>query len=480
MNNRENIKPEAGNLYFALRNSGYSNVDAIGDLIDNSLDAGAKNIKIDIADDLKRIFLSDDGIGMSPVTLNQALKLGGRKAHDDVSDLGKYGLGLIAASISMGTRLRIITRKDGITSIGIFDVNEVYSSNQFVASFREANEAEIRSFEYRTNKAKSGTVLIIEDCDKIQYNNKKDFVNGLIDYIKTAFWSFIADGKEIVVNDVVVPSEDPLFRYDGRTQTILNKTVDVDLPNGKAEKLEIFAVLIPDFGTKMNHNLHINIENQGFYVLRNNREIASAVEIVDVFKKHNDFNRLRIKLNFGPGLDEEMGVNYTKHNISPNRRMISILREELEDKVIEIRKKLKTEQKKRAEVRKKLKLENENPFAKVETTDSPIQGAQKPLDTAREKKNEVKTVDVKTRFKSENDKLLDISVSGDTASVWYNGANKFYRNNIVEKENGVEMKKCFDIILKAFVEASVKNNVSLNTISKISEDISSALEESEL
>jgi hypothetical protein len=476
----ENIIPEAGNLYSALRNSGYSNIAAMGDLIDNSLDAGAKTIRIDIAEDMKQIFLSDDGVGMSMETLNQALKLGGRKVHDNINDLGKYGLGLITASISMGPKLRVITRNDGQTNVGIFDVAEVCDSNKFVASFREANESEINSFDYRTNNAKSGTVLIIENCDKIQFMNVEEFVEELKEYIETAFWAFIRDGRTIIVNDKTAQSKDPLYGFDERTQVRVNKTVLIPIGDGneKKEKLEILAVMLPDFGKSINRSLRINIENQGFYVLRNNREIAPAVEILDVFKKHNDFNRLRIKLNFGPGLDEEMGVNYTKHSISPNKKIINVLKRELGDEITKIRKEIKEKQKKD---KSKGKGKPKNPItgpgtATLQpTTDN---GSTTEL-TAGQQNAFIKDVDIDTRYKSENDKLFDLTKSEDCVSVWYNGANKFYKNSIVEKENGAEIKKYIDVLLKAFIESSVKNNISFEVVEKISEDISSALEKSE-
>ena len=475
MSSTENIIPEAGNLYSALRNSGYSNIAAIGDLIDNSLDAGAKTIRIEIADDLKQIFLSDDGTGMSPETLNQALKLGGRKEHDRINDLGKYGLGLITASISIGTRFRVITKRDGVISVGAFDVDEVYDSNRFIASFREANEAEVNSFNFRTNNANSGTVIIIENCDKIQYSNKDDFVGELKDYIKTAFWSFISDGKEIYIDDNLVPADDPLFRFDKRTEVIVDKTVDIPMSDGGTEKLEIVAVLIPDFDKNLKRSMRINIETQGFYVLRNNREIAPAVEIIEVFKKHNDFNRLRIKLNFGPGLDEEMGVNYTKHNISPKKRIINILQGELSEKLRKVRRELKDGQK------PDKPQEPKNPFSEPEPKKQQMSQDTTPSPEPKDDKadSSIKAVTVKTRFSSEKDSLVSVSKSEDDVSIWVNGANKFYKNAITDKENGSELKKYFDTILKAFIEASVKNNVPVDTIETIVKDISSALEGSE-
>ena len=59
--------------------------------------------------------------------------------------------------------------------------------------------------------------------------------------------------------------------------------------------------------------LGINMANQGFSVLRNNREIAFG--FMPWFAKHNSRNRVRGEISFDSSLDEAMGVNFTKNDI---------------------------------------------------------------------------------------------------------------------------------------------------------------------
>ena len=483
MNINENIIPEAGNLYSALRNSGYSNIAAIGDLVDNSLDAGASVIKIDIANNLKQIFLSDNGTGMTLEDLNQALKLGGRKPHNNANDLGKYGLGLITASISMGTKLKVITRKDGKTVTGSFDVDEVRGTNKFIANFRESNELEINSFDYRTDYSSCGTVLLIDNCDKIQYSTLDSFIVALKEYIESAFWAFIDSGRKIMINDISAVSKDPLQFFDKRTKVWVDKTIEIPLPNGGTEKLDILAVMLNDFGKGMNRKMGINIENQGFYVLRNNREISPAVEFSEIYKKHNALNRLRIKLNFGPGLDDEMGVNYTKHNISPSKRIIGILNNELSDVIKTIRKEVeekqrkeKEEEQRRKEEEQRRKEEEQRRKEKEQKEKEGRSGVE--IDTSSLKPS-FKTFDVNTKWTNEKDNLLDLSLSDNSVSIWYNGENKFYKDVLTEDENAAKLKNGYDVVLKALVASLVNNDIQTDTIKQVIMDISSALEESD-
>jgi sensor histidine kinase regulating citrate/malate metabolism len=60
----------------ALREMGYDSVSAIMDLIDNSLDAGAKNVDVTVKDRQVAIDIADDGVGMDAKTLAEALRLG--------------------------------------------------------------------------------------------------------------------------------------------------------------------------------------------------------------------------------------------------------------------------------------------------------------------------------------------------------------------------------------------------------------------
>ena len=94
--------PEAGRTIEAISNIGHDLNVAVADLIDNSIEAGALNVEVSFPNpnDHGRILaIIDDGVGMKPRELAQKMRIGTSRNYGE-ADLGKYGLGLKAASLS--------------------------------------------------------------------------------------------------------------------------------------------------------------------------------------------------------------------------------------------------------------------------------------------------------------------------------------------------------------------------------------------
>ena len=111
------VAPRADVLMESLRATGYSLPDAVSDLIDNSITAGARNIWLHFqwagADSWASFF--DDGHGMSERDLVDAMRIGSRSPREirERSDLGRYGLGLKTASLSQARSLTVASRAAG-------------------------------------------------------------------------------------------------------------------------------------------------------------------------------------------------------------------------------------------------------------------------------------------------------------------------------------------------------------------------------
>lgn len=101
-------------MFDSLRGIGYSAPTAIADLIDNSITAGAKRVRVDFIwrGDNSVIRVMDDGCGMTESRLVEAMR---PASHDPsvarhADDLGRFGLGLKTASLSQGRLLSVVTR----------------------------------------------------------------------------------------------------------------------------------------------------------------------------------------------------------------------------------------------------------------------------------------------------------------------------------------------------------------------------------
>ena len=89
-----------------LQNNGYKNsATAIAEIVDNSIQAKATDVKITLITKyehnkhrIKDIIIRDNGDGMSEEVLSNALQFQGGTNHGAKSGLGKYDMGLPASS----------------------------------------------------------------------------------------------------------------------------------------------------------------------------------------------------------------------------------------------------------------------------------------------------------------------------------------------------------------------------------------------
>ena len=107
----------------ALRRQNITWHDMLGELIDNSLDAGATRVGIRFHG--RNLVVTDNGSGCTDIS--KMLTLGSHQ-HLDTTKLGRYGVGLKDVSTNLWCRLRIRSTRAGLTMRGVFDVPAVARS----------------------------------------------------------------------------------------------------------------------------------------------------------------------------------------------------------------------------------------------------------------------------------------------------------------------------------------------------------------
>lgn len=93
-----------------LSSQGYSFEAAVADLVDNSIDAGAKDVLIHFlrdGDQLVSLVVVDDGCGMDDGALDTAMTVGGQQQYSS-SALGMFGTGLKSASLSSAESFTVV------------------------------------------------------------------------------------------------------------------------------------------------------------------------------------------------------------------------------------------------------------------------------------------------------------------------------------------------------------------------------------
>jgi len=159
-------EPYASALIEGHRDFGYNLETALADIVDNSITAGATEIRLTAitATDSPYIAIVDNGSGMTESELIEAMKLGAKNpTHKRASkDLGRFGLGMKSASFSQSRQLTIITRK-GDVACARWDLDLVAKRNDWALTIID-NPEKLPYFHLLTS---NGTAVIWEKLDRL-------------------------------------------------------------------------------------------------------------------------------------------------------------------------------------------------------------------------------------------------------------------------------------------------------------------------
>lgn len=201
------LEPPAGALIQSLRSIGYTFNTAIADIVDNSIDARAKNIHIRITPGNLRQFkvsIIDDGYGMGMEGLCQAMSLGSKSPDDarNEGDLGRFGMGLKTASFSQAKKLSLVSRAADQSWQGLkWDLQRVADTNEWAASVLDdsdiINTLDAAGADLSTPQ---GTLVEWSTCDRLmpesadaELQNRvfEQALLGLTDHLGLVFHRFL-------------------------------------------------------------------------------------------------------------------------------------------------------------------------------------------------------------------------------------------------------------------------------------------------
>jgi hypothetical protein len=474
--------PNPGRLIDSLRYLGYGNYEAIADLVDNAIDADANvvTIRIHQRDGEHQILIADNGSGMDAATLDEAMKLGSMTARDMNSDLGKFGMGLVTASLSIAKRCHVITRIGGECHSSAWDVDDVIASNSFRKHFARATDTEIQALDEQIGAANAGTLLILSKCDNISNRNTTTFAKTLSRHLGRVHRYFIDAGRQIIINDDRIAVVDPLQLSDPSTETVVDDvfpmTIDED-GQKRTENVRARIVLVPE-ETSSELDIGRSMKAQGFYVMRNQREVMEAVTM-DFFTKHNDFNRMRGEIFFPGTLDKWIGIEFTKRQIV----LAQSIHDQLAATLVSTCRAIKRREanKKRADssgpqkeihiraakaIAEKDKLLIK-PKAKIEKRSSPQHPSAPrvtPDQSGKERKHFARTQAIESRLNCEireerlgpNGQIYECDLEGRKIILRYNVEHPFYQKFVVDNLDNPRAVATVDFLIYSMASAELR------------------------
>ena len=332
MDNLRENKPTADILMTSMRAMGYSFESAIADIIDNSISASAHNIFLKFPIDPMDCYIAicDDGYGMTKEELFDAMKYGSEQKREQRSadDLGRFGLGLKAASLSQCRKLTVASKKNGIISAYIWDLDVIIEKKDwYMIECSEYNISGIRQISWLDN-IDSGTIVVWENFDLIEkssgnvYSELNKYQELTADYLSLIFHRFLNKTGQnkisIKVNNYELKGLDPFLENHFKTNVRKRVEIPVEDSDGIERIVTVQPYVLPFQKDLTNEDKKASggIENyrskQGFYVYRNERLIVWGTW----FGRHRDelTKYARIRVDIPNTLDDIWGIDIKKQN----------------------------------------------------------------------------------------------------------------------------------------------------------------------
>jgi len=334
-----------------LKNLGITTKDAVCELIDNSLDAGAKTIHLSVLEQEKKkitLLLEDDGRGIPKDKIDTVLSFGGRIGSEDNTAIGKFGWGLSASITCQTNRGEIYskTKGDKEYSYCYIDLDELIKKYKNESPFLpEPQEADpFKKYPLKLDRKKHGTIVVLKDCKAhdLDWPSKEKIVSELIKTIGESYRKFISGGISFFINEKPISPIDPLLlmpnslyaeKYDKSKEyrmieIEMNEVVDPD--TSRPAKVRIQLAMIQPSVAKMrkqtDKEIKVGMSNQGFYLMRHDRQIGRALTL-GLYTRNAHFNFLRGEISFPACLDSYFGIQTNKNRY--------YLKEGLKDKIRE-------------------------------------------------------------------------------------------------------------------------------------------------
>ena len=321
--------PSPKSLIKTLMRVGYDFNMAVGDIVDNSISADAKNIRIFTSLDPQNPTFSiyDDGWGMSEKELYENMKLAAKdpSLERDENDLGRFGSGMKTASFSQARKLIVISKKKGSKICGAYwDIDEIESLDSWEV-LMGLSEREINSIDgfNKDMLTETGTVIIwhkIISFKETQHTSLENIIANTIDsmskYLSLHFHKFMKSSSNLnfFVNQRKLAPVNPFIKGKG------SMDLGTEIIRGKKGNVEIKTHVLPH-PQYLSQNqidklggIDAIYKNQGLYIYRANRLIIAG-GWMGLSSRNILGNLARVEVNIPASLDDEWSTDVKKSSL---------------------------------------------------------------------------------------------------------------------------------------------------------------------
>lgn len=350
----------------SMRASDFDCYSAYGEIIDNSIQADATDIRIEFNEredrserskKIGRILFADNGNGMDKEILHTCLKLGKSSRYNDRNGIGRFGVGMTLGAIHECRRVEVYSKVNGgMWYYTYLDLDEIENGTLTRMPLPVQKDPKCDIIDYIED---SGTLVIWTKYDK-QMDPYETVIEETKIWLGRTFRKFLwgeAKGYQeidITINNTKIKAIDPLYfnkyktGFENEDSSELDESTKLDwlIPqevNSKKQKSKIVikTSLLPEtyrrerFKGKDDFAIDRFINrNEGLSILRNDREVYYGFIPHTKPSLHGDESRRNVsrfigcEISFSAELDQEFAVKNIKRGAVPVR--------ELKKKIVEI------------------------------------------------------------------------------------------------------------------------------------------------
>ena len=338
----ELANPNPEFLIKSIAEQGYSLETALADLMDNSITANGTRIEVltKVNAEPFILFIADNGDGMDKASLKKNMQFPSKSPEDtrDISDLGRFGLGLKTASFSQTRIFTVLSRKKGSDKFfGLtWDVNHLKKSGKWEMIIN--SEVEISNIikqytsiskEHLNNSSEfiPNTIVVWKGLYKFEnYVNEKnkqdalkeEITNSTSEYLSIVFHKFMErqnNRLQIRINNTIVNPFNPFPAENSNLRALepLQKEFGNDF-------VKIQGFILPNTSIKDDSNTWTPknkslIDMEGLYIYRADRLILFG-GWNGLIKKMPRLQLGRLKIDIGNKVDHLFHLNVAKSQIN--------------------------------------------------------------------------------------------------------------------------------------------------------------------
>lgn len=333
----ERLEPCADELITSLRGFGYDPAKALADLVDNSISANARTVRVEYNSDPGKAWVAivDDGGGLEGQALRDAMRFAHNSGGErGLGDLGRFGLGLKTASLSQARRVTVMSRgPSGKPSARTWDVDHVARHREWLVL--PGVDPELLEVAELLGFTGQGTMVLWRALDRIGEGpllSRALAVAGR--ELALIFHRFLqADRLTLEVSGKRLDPRDPYLRGHPATQDRGAEEL-----RHQGHRIQVSAVVLPhpDLLSQKQRQRTIGpgglTGGQGFYVYRGDRLVVAGDWLGLEGMTRSVRTRLaRVSVDIPQELDAAWEVDVMKSSVRPPDVLSGRLRDLAED-----------------------------------------------------------------------------------------------------------------------------------------------------